>query len=385
MKKIFGICLLIVLSGLVLQAKQNKNGTDPRGTWLTISGSQAAYSEQGIKDAVKTCKEVGLNTIYFAVWNQSMTNFTPSGKLQKKYPFVKMNPAFISNNIDPLKVLIEEAHKNNIKVVAWFEYGFATSYGSETGGPILEAKPEWKAIDKEGKLVSKNNFQWMNAFDPEVQKFMLAIIMDVTKNYDIDGIQGDDRMPALPSTAGYDNYTVEKYQSSHSGKNPPEDYNDSDWIQWRCDILSKFMKKIHKKITKYNKKYDKNILITMAPSVYPWAKNQYLQDWPTWVNNNWVDNIFPQIYRYDINAYETTLSDSLTYVNEKYRNKLYPGVLIGVGGNKTANLPILKEMIEVNRKYGINGEVFFYYESLTNDEVFSIIKDEYTQKREKDV
>ena len=379
MTKIIRIMLTVFLMGTTLCAKTLNSGNEPvRGVWLTISGSEAAYSKEGIIKVVEKCKEIGLNTIYFAVWNQSMTNFVPSKKLQKKYSFVKMNPAF---NLDPLETLIEEAHKNDIKVVAWFEYGFATSYNDPTGGPILVAKPEWKAIDIDGNLATKNNFQWMNALNPKVQKFMLSIIMDVVKNYDVDGIQGDDRLPALPSLAGYDEYTVAKYRKSHDGQNPPENYKDADWVQWRCNILNKFMKKIHSKIEQYNKKHNKSILVTMAPSVYPWSKEEYLQDWPTWVNNGWVDYVFPQLYRYSLDAYEAALKDSLLYIDNKQLNKFYPGVLIGVGGNQTANLPILKDMLQINRKYGINGEVFFYYESLTNDEVGEIIKNEYSKKK----
>jgi uncharacterized lipoprotein YddW (UPF0748 family) len=38
------------------------------------------------------------------------------------------------------------------------------------------------------------------------------------------------------------------------------------------------------------------------------VKEQYLQDWPTWVNNDWVDEVCPQIYRYDIEKYQNELS-----------------------------------------------------------------------------
>lgn len=34
----------------------------------------------------------------------------------------------------------------------------------------------------------------------------------------IDGIQGDDRLPAMPSLAGYDNYTISLYKAQHFGK-----------------------------------------------------------------------------------------------------------------------------------------------------------------------
>jgi len=66
----------------------------------------------------------------------------------------------------------------------------------------------------------------MNGFDPEVQDFILSLIMEVVEKYDIEGIQGDDRLPAMPSLAGYDNYTSSLYNQKF-GIAPPQNYNDT--------------------------------------------------------------------------------------------------------------------------------------------------------------
>ena len=62
-----------------------------------------------------------------------MTNY-PS-KVMKQLTGVEINPKFTDR--DPLQELIETAHESDIAVVAWFEYGFSTSYNDPTGGPIL--------------------------------------------------------------------------------------------------------------------------------------------------------------------------------------------------------------------------------------------------------
>lgn len=42
---------------------------------------------------------------------------------------------------------------------------------------------------------------------------MLDLLDTLLISYpEIDGIQGDDRMPSLPSVAGYDNYTLKLYK-----------------------------------------------------------------------------------------------------------------------------------------------------------------------------
>lgn len=325
-----------------------------RGVWLTNVASTVLDSRQNIKDAVSLCAESGINNIYVVTWNAGQTLY-PSRVMERM--FGKLIDKRFEGR-DPLRELIDEAHKKNIKVHAWFEYGFSSSY-KQNGGDIIRRKPEWAAIDNNGKLVIKNGFEWMNAFDPKVQNFILSLIKEVSKNYNIDGIQGDDRLPANPSTAGYDKYTVALYKKEHNNLPPPNDYKDTDWVTWRANKLNDFMRRIHYEI----KAIRPDIAVTMAPSIFPWSKEEYLQDWPTWVKNGWVDSIFPQVYRYNIAAYTTNLDANLKYMPETDYDIFYPGVLLKVSDYSPSE-EFLNQMIEVNRKRGIQGEVFFFYEGL---------------------
>lgn len=40
-----------------------------RGVWLTVSGTRAPYTKEGIDKVVSQCKMIGINTIYFSVWD----------------------------------------------------------------------------------------------------------------------------------------------------------------------------------------------------------------------------------------------------------------------------------------------------------------------------
>lgn len=74
----------------------------------------------------------------------------------------------------------------------------------------------------------------------------------------------------------------------------------------------------------------------MSPLVYPFSKREYLQDWPVWVQYGWVDVIVPQIYRYDIAEYRSTLLSNIELVKEK-KDQFYPGILIGLGSDPVMN------------------------------------------------
>lgn len=332
-----------------------------KGVWLTDVASKALDSRESIKEAVLHCKSIGLNNIYVVVWNRGYTLY-PSKVMEKQFG-INVMPRF--SKFDMLRTLIKEAHAQSLKVHAWFEFGFSSSYQEENGGHILQKKPNWKAIDNKGQLVSKNGFQWMNAFDPEVQDFVLALITEVVENYDIDGIQGDDRLPANPSTAGYDTYTVSEYKKEHKGQSPPQNHLDKNWVDWRSSRLNLFAERIFLTVKALNP----NVKVTMAPSIYPWSKEEYLQDWPTWIKNRWVDQIIPQVYRYDITSYKTTLESNLRFMPKDKLHLFIPGILLQVD-HYTPSRRFLKKMVKINRNLGLKGEVFFFYEGLKNHDAF---------------
>lgn len=352
------IILLTVVAFLTLfltLSCQTQKNEAVRGVWLTNVDSEVLNSKENIVDAVKMLDELGFNTIFVVTWNKAMTSY-PS-RIMKKFTGVEIDTLF--NGRDPLKELIEEAHKKNIKVIAWFEFGFSSSY-QLNGGPILEKKPEWAAKDVNGNLVTKNGFEWMNGFNPDVQNFMLSLIMEVVRNYNVDGIQGDDRLPAMPSEAGYDEYTVNLYKSEHDGNDPPSYHKDYDWIKWRSSLLTDFMGRIYDSVKTFNK----NIIVSMAPSIYPWSEEEYLQDWPTWMQKGYVDLVCPQVYRYNIKDYSSALELIVEdQINKDNLKKFYPGVLLKVG-DYYPDETFLRQMIDLNRKNGIEGEVFFFYEGI---------------------
>jgi uncharacterized lipoprotein YddW (UPF0748 family) len=324
-----------------------------RGAWVTTTASTALNSKDKIKETVATFKAAGMTHIFMVVYNNARTMY-PSTVMQNLTgkPILE---AFQGR--DPLQEMIEEAHANNMKVYAWFEYGFASSY-SANGGSILQAKPAWASKDASGKLVVKNGFDWLNAFYPEVQDFLMSLINEVVTKYNVDGIQGDDRLPAMPSEGGYDDYTVNMYKAEHGGAAPPANTKDPAWLQWRAKKLNTFMKRIYTEV----KAAKPAMKIIMSPSIYPFSLNEYLQDWPTWVDSSWTDGIIPQVYRYDINAYKTTLQQQKPYFKTKL--DLYtPGVLLKVGTYLPAD-NFLTEMIQANRAEGLKGEVFFFYEGV---------------------
>lgn len=324
-----------------------------RGVWVTTTASTALDSKENIKTMVSSCKAAGINHLFIVVYNNARTiypsnvmqNLTGKGQLEK----------FVGR--DPLKECVDEAKAQGLKVHAWFEYGFASSY-SANGGSIVAAKPTWAAKDQAGNLLMKNGFDWLNGIHPEVQQFMIDLFKEVISKYEVDGVQGDDRLPAMPSTGGYDAYTVALYKDENGGVNPPPNTAEPNWINWRVRKLNQFMKRLRNEV----KSLKPSVQLTVSPSPFPWGRDEYLQDWPTWVDSGWVDAVIPQCYRYDIGAYNASLLQQKSY-HKSTTIPLYPGVLLR-SGTYTAPDGFLSQMIQSNRNNGFKGEVFFFYEGI---------------------
>lgn len=336
-----------------------------RGVWLTNVASDALFSKENIEAALARCHEYGINTIFVVTWNKAMTMY-PS-KVMKELTGFEMDPVLDpeNNGRDPLQEVIDEARKYGIKVIAWFEFGFSSSY-KEDGGILLQLKPQWASLDANGRLTTKNGFEWMNALDREVQDFILSLVLEVVNNYEVDGIQGDDRLPAMPSEGGYNPEVIEAYKRDNFGTAPPEYHKDFNWIQWRAEKLNEFMKRLYTEV----KLADPDCIVSMSPSIFPWSKEEYLQDWPAWVNFGYVDMIVPQVYRKDSLSYARTLAANIEYVLPEKRHLFVPGVLIRVDGVQPS-AELLEFKISQNRRHGLDGEVYFFYEGLaTYEELF---------------
>jgi uncharacterized lipoprotein YddW (UPF0748 family) len=327
---------------------------ETRGVWLTNTDSQVLKSRENIARAMHFLAETGFNVVFPVVWNKAVTLY-PSQVMQQNFA-VEIDPLCIGR--DPLSDVVTEARRVGLKVIPWFEYGFASSYNLN-GGNLLRKKPEWAACNYEGKLLNKNGFEWMNALDHQVQQFLLDLVLEVVNNYDVDGIQGDDRFPALPSEGGYDRLTVERYLQEF-GKKPPKNPQDKQWIEWRADILTNFLAHLHHEVKAVNP----NLLISMAPNIHDWALKEYLQDSPKWLELGLVDIIHPQIYRRDFLSYKCIVDKLVSYqFGDVTLPKLAPGILLKLG-SYLMNSELLLEVIEYNRACGIQGEVFFFYEGL---------------------
>ncbi len=348
--------------------------TELRGVWLTNVASGVFYTPWGIDRALSQLAQLKFNTVYPVVWNRGNT-FYPSS-VAKKATGRDRNLLLqvLKLNQDVLAQIVKQGHRRGLRVIPWFEYGFM----APTNSALAKRHPDWLTVRRNASKISVEINQqpatnpklakvvvdpmltkgvWLNPFHPEVQQFMLNMIVEVVTKYDVDGIQFDDHF-GLPSDFGYDKFTIALYKQEHQGKNPPDNPLDALWLRWRADKLTSFMQQVYKAV----KAVKPNCLVTLSPNPQEYAYRATLQDWQTWVKRGFVEELICQIYR---NDKKTFLAELQQTALQTARQKIPVGIGILTGSMRSpVAIKQLQQQVQWVRDRGYSGVSFFYWESL---------------------
>ncbi len=367
------LCLGLVISitvfshssGLVYSQKTSPLSTEIRGVWLTNVASGVLFVPWGINRALNQLSALNFNTIYPVAWNRGHTFYQSAVAKMTTGSDTQPLLKFMHGGQDVLTKIVRLAKNKDLRVIPWFEYGFMTPHYSE----LARRYPDWLTTGQEGinsisntpleeidnGLVNKQ--AWLNPLHPQVQEFIQGLIVEVVKNYDVDGIQVDDHF-GMPVQFGYDRFTIELYQQEHQGKNPPNDPFNSEWMRWRADKITDFMAEIYQAV----KAVKPNAKISVSPNPQAFAYKYYLQDWENWVKKGLVDELILQVYRSDKNSFIAQLEQP----SVKLAQTLIPvgiGILTGTT-HKPVKIPQIKAQVQAVRDRNFDGISFFYWESL---------------------
>ncbi|WP_138505903.1 glycoside hydrolase family 10 protein [Nostoc sp. PA-18-2419] len=339
--------------------------TEIRGVWLTNVASGVLFLPWGINRALNQLSSLNFNTIYPVVWNRGHTFYQSAVAKMTTGSDTQPLLKFMHGGQDVLTKIVRLAKNKDLRVIPWFEYGFMTPHYSE----LARRYPDWLTIGQEGinsiqdtppeeinnGLVKKQ--AWLNPLHPQVQEFIQGLIVEVVRDYDVDGIQLDDHF-GMPVQFGYDRFTVELYQQEHQDKSPPNDPFNPEWMRWRADKITDFMAEIYQAV----KAVKPEVKISLSPNYQAFAYKYYLQDWENWVKKGLVDELILQVYRSDKNSFIAQLEQP----SVKLAQSLIPvgiGILTGTVRNPV-KITQIKAQVQTVRDRNFDGISFFYWESL---------------------
>jgi uncharacterized lipoprotein YddW (UPF0748 family) len=355
----FLICVLTVGGVIAVHPLPNLAQSSPkaeiRGVWMTNVDSDVLFDRGQLSNAINTLAQLNFNTIYPAVWNWGYTQY-PSAVMQGAIgATIDPRPAGLQGR-DPLAELIQQSRPKNLAVIPWFEFGFMIPEDSA----LAMRRPDWLTRQQNGQqywLEGRWSRVWLNPFKPEVQQFMLNMIMELVTQYDIDGIQFDDHF-GLPAEFGYDDFTVQLYKQENQGKAPPSDPQNAQWKQWRANKITAFLTQIFRAVKAKKSK----VLIGLSPNNYEFAYNKSLQDWRAWDQQGLIEELMPQVYRDSLTSFNTELARPENIAAQKHIPTGI-GVLTGLK-EKFVSRQQIQDQVKAVRQRGFAGVSFFFYETM---------------------
>lgn len=338
-----------------------------RGTWITTTANTHIATPADTANTMRRLKEIGLNTVYVETWKNGYTQY-PSQVLknligvERRPDLIKMDPGDPDVMLparDLLQETLIEAHRNGLLYIGWFEYGFMAAHQS-TMNHLRTVKPDWLSRNLAGEEVAPNGFVWLNPLHPQARRFLLDIVLEAIDNYDMDGVQLDDRIVWPHVTMGYDDYTRAVYANEHGGAQPPEDHKDPEWMAWRSKKIDEYAQQFVDEVRARRP----GLIVSVSPAPYPWVYENYCLDWPAWAAAGLWDEYIPQCYRYDYPAFKNTWDQQLDYLR-KVGGKADPAdMLAGVLTTGSQPEPVpwedLRQSIDHVRATGGGGHVWWF-------------------------
>ncbi len=228
---------------------------------------------------------------------------------------------------DPLEYWINAAHERGLELHVWLNPYRAhhVSGGPVSDHSLVKKKPELVYFLKEG-------YWW---FDPSMkgtQDHSAAVVRDLVKRYDLDGVHFDDYFYPYPTYNKNEDFpdSASYYQYQQRGGK----LSRSDW---RRDAVNTFIKRVYDEI----KEIKPHVKFGLSPfgiwkpgypeSISGFDQHEVLYaDARKWLNEGWIDYFAPQLY-WPINRAAQSFPVLLGWwANENKKNRhLWPGINVG--------------------------------------------------------
>ena len=244
---------------------------------------------------------------------------------------------------DPLEFWVEAAHNRGLELHVWLN-----PYRShhKAGGPLTEKSfvkthPDLSVYLKEG-------YWWLDPAKKETQDHTTAVVMDIVKRYDIDGVHFDDYFYPYPS------YNLnEEFPDQESWKAYQDDGGKLSRNDWRRESVNNLIQRLYQDI----KSEKKHVKFGLSPfgiwrPGYPESIegfDQYGQlyaDARLWLNKGWIDYFTPQLY-WEINRIPQSFPVLLGWWSGEnlMGRHLWPGISVSKGGGDRNNDEIINEIM----------------------------------------
>jgi len=255
---------------------------------------------------------------------------------------------------DPLAFAIEECHKRGIECHAWFvtfPLGNKKQVDAHGRNSIVKKRPD---------LCKFFNGEWyLDPGNPDTRKYLLSLVDEIVRNYDIDGIHFDyirypDKAAKFPDGESFRRFgrgmRLDDWRRSNINQLVSEIYDNvkvlKPWVQVSSSPLGKY-----KELG-----YGQNGW-TAYGSVY--------QDTGYWMKSGKHDAVYPMMYYKEELFYP--------YLEDWIRNSNYRMIVPGLGAyrllpqEKNWGLKDITDQIDFSREKKVAGQAYFRAGNVLNN------------------
>ncbi len=244
---------------------------------------------------------------------------------------------------DPLAFWIEEAHNRGLELHAWLNPYRAHHV---KGNVISEKSVVKKNPDAVYKL--KEGYWWMDPSMKKTQDLTSAVVMDIVKRYDVDGIHFDDYFYPYPAYNGDKDFPDLKSWNNYVNSGGTLSKSD-----WRRNAVNTLIERLYNEI----KAEKKHVKFGLSPfgiyrPGYPSTVTGFDQyeklyaDAKLWLNKGWVDYMAPQLY-WPINKTGQRFPDLLSWWQSEntMQRHMWPGInVVNKSPTPESNQEVINEI-----------------------------------------
>lgn len=269
---------------------------------------------------------------------------------------------------DPLRYMVDRCHRSGIQLHAWFN---PFRCWHKAG----KSKPHKSHVTQRAPQLTRRYgaYQWMDPGHATAQKWTLAVIQDVVRRYDIDGVHIDDYFYPYPEDGKPfpDEPTWSQYRADGGGL---------ERADWRRRNIDRFVERLYRMV------HAEKPWLMVGISPFGIARpgvpegieagldqfGDLYADVPKWLRNGWCDYLAPQLY-WPIDQTPQAFAVLLRYWHEQNRlgRAIWPGLYtsrVREGGPNVRGSE-LHDQIQLTRraKPDMSGHIHFSFKALRGD------------------
>jgi uncharacterized lipoprotein YddW (UPF0748 family) len=213
---------------------------------------------------------------------------------------------------------------------------------------------------------------WLCPSDPDNQQLEIAAMLEVVRNYDVDGVHFDYiRYP--DSDHCFCAGCQERFQrvSGATLTNWPLEVRTDGpfrqrWLDWRRGNITTVVRSVSEQARAIKPG------IKLSAAVFQnWAadRDSVGQDWKVWCDKGYLDFVCPMDYTPSNNRFETMIAQQLEWAG---RTPCYPGIGVSASSSRFGVDRVI-EQINITRRHRTHGFIIFNYGVTESNELLPML------------